>query len=154
MQRCNRLPLLAAPLPAERFEVERYTSKRPAILRAPARPRWRHRRACGSGTHLAPWMHVGAKLVQRLREHESRATDDASFVTRLLELTTEIERSFDGDERSRLLRLAEETFERHLELRSHARSTRASLEQLHAQQRRLVSILEGLRALPEGETFH
>ena len=103
---------------------------------------------------MHPHTRVSAKLQRRLREYESRATDDASFVTRLLELTTEIERRFDGDECSRLLRLAEETFERHLELRDHTRSTRASLNQLHADQRRLVRILEGLRACPEGETIH
>ncbi len=97
---------------------------------------------------------VSAKLKQRLREHESAAANDTPFVARLLELTQEIERSFDGDERSRLLRLAEETFERHLKRRDHTRSSRESLERLRADQRRLMRILEGLRARPEGETVH
>jgi hypothetical protein len=97
---------------------------------------------------------VSAKLKQRLREHKSGAPGDMQFVVRLLELTHEIERSFDGDERSRLLRLAEETFERHMELRDHTRSARDSLAQLRADQRRLMSILDGLRARPAGETIH
>lgn len=103
---------------------------------------------------LHPDSSVSAKLKQRLREHESDATDDSPFVARLLELTQEIERSFDGDECSRLLRLAEETFERHLEQRNHSRSVRDGLAQLRTDQRRLIHILEGLRALPEGETVH
>jgi hypothetical protein len=97
---------------------------------------------------------VSAKLKQRLREHASGASNDAPFVARLLELTQQIERSFDGDERSRLLRLAEETFERHLELRDHTSSARDALAQLRTDQRQLMRILEGLRALPEGETVH
>jgi len=97
---------------------------------------------------------VSEKLKQRLREHASGATNGAPFVARLLELTQQIERSFNGDERSRLLRLAEETFERHLELRDHTSNARDALAQLRADQRRLLRILEGLRALPEGETVH
>jgi hypothetical protein len=97
---------------------------------------------------------VSAELKRRLREHESGATDDVPFVARLLELTQEIERSFEGDERSRLLHLAEETFERHLEQRDHTRRAQAGLAQIRSDQRRLVRILEGLRTLPEGETIH
>lgn len=97
---------------------------------------------------------VSARLKQRLNEHGHESPNDAAFVARLLELMQEIERGFDGDERSRLLRLAEETFERHLALRDHTRSARDSLTQLSADQSRLVHILEGLRARPDGETLH
>jgi len=103
---------------------------------------------------LQPGIGVSAKLKQRLRKHESSAPNDAPFVARLLELTQEIERSFAGDERSRLLRLAEETFERHLELRDHTSSARDALERLRDDQIRLMRILEGLRLSPEGETVH
>ena len=97
---------------------------------------------------------VSVELKQRLQEYGRSEKSDASFVARLLELTHEIERRFDGDERSRLLHLAAETFERHLELRDHTRRARASLERLRADQRRLMSILDGLRTQPEGETLH
>jgi GAF domain-containing protein len=97
---------------------------------------------------------VTSRLEQRLREYANASTNDAPFVERLRELLREIERGFDGAERSRLMRLAEETFERHLELRGNTRRARDGLARLGADQRRLVRILEGLRARPEGETVH
>jgi hypothetical protein len=95
-----------------------------------------------------------AKLKRRLRDHERANPGDASFAGRLMALTDEIERRFDGDERSRLLLLAEETFDRHLTLRDHTRRAHASLDQLRADQQRLMQLLEMLRARPECETLH
>ena len=66
----------------------------------------------------------------------------------------EIERRFDGNERSRLLRLAEETFERHLVLRDQTRLAHESLDRLRADQLRLTRIIALLEARPEGETLH
>ena len=97
---------------------------------------------------------VSAKLKRRLQDHGRRRSADAAFVERLLEMTRKIELDFEGDERSRLLRMAEETLERHVELRDHTALARESLDQLRADQNRLVRILEGLRARPEDETIH
>jgi hypothetical protein len=75
-------------------------------------------------------------------------------VGRLLELIDQIDMGFDGESRDRLLELAEDTFDRHLELREHTQRARKSLEQLRADQRRLLKILERLTTRPEGEPLH
>jgi len=97
---------------------------------------------------------MSAKLKRRIREHERRSPGDRAFAGRLLELAEQIERRFDGPERSRLLLLAEETFERHLVLRDQTRRAHASLDRLRADQQRLTQIIALLKARPESETLH
>jgi hypothetical protein len=106
------------------------------------------------GTRLAKRSAVTNDLKQRLREYESDELGDPHFVDRLIELTDKIDRSFDGDVRRKLLELAEDTFERHLELREHTQRARRNLEQLRADQKRLIAILERLTLRPENEPLH
>lgn len=106
------------------------------------------------GTPLAAPRAVVEKLRRRLSEYGREDLGDTNFAERLVELMDEIERGFDGDVRRKLLELAEDTFERHLELREHTQRARRDLERLQADQRRLVEILEGLTVRPENEPLH
>jgi hypothetical protein len=103
---------------------------------------------------LQPFHDVSETLKRRLREHPCRGAGDEHFVARLLESIGEIESRFEGDERARLLQLAEETFERHVGQREHTRRLRRELARLQADQRRLVDLLDASSARPSGRTLH
>jgi hypothetical protein len=94
------------------------------------------------------------ELKQRIREHGRRDRRDAFFGERLLELLGEIERRFSGAERDRLLALANRTFERHLELRTHTRGTRERLARLAEEQRLLGELCMLLSPRRGGESLH
>lgn len=83
-----------------------------------------------------------------------RTKDRSEFSERLLSIASQIEREFDGIERTRLLRLVNETIERHIEIRDNTRRAREALAQLEEDQRTLLQLFEFITARPEAETVH
>jgi len=97
---------------------------------------------------------VSEELKRRIRENARRDRSEAFFAERLLDLMEQIEREFDGPERERLIALARDTLDRHVQLRSLTARARESLAALRADQRRLIELLELLAARPAGSLIH
>jgi len=94
------------------------------------------------------------KLKTRLRAHRDREGSEGAFAERLLESVATIEREFDGEQRERLLALADEAFERHLQIRRNTARARVALEQLRAGQEQLVGLLKLILTPPGSGTLH
>jgi hypothetical protein len=97
---------------------------------------------------------VSEKLKRRIREHGRRDRRDSFFAKQLLDLTERIEREFEGNEQERLLALAQDAFDRHLQLRDQTQGVRETLAGLQADQRRLLELFELVEARPDGEPLH
>lgn len=100
-------------------------------------------------------MEVAEDLKLRIREYAKRNPDDRPFAERLLALTNRIEFDFEADERARLLALAQDTFERHLETRDHTLRARSRVAALQVDHQRLLTLLEWLSAARrDGQLLH
>jgi len=97
---------------------------------------------------------MATELKQRIREHGRRDRRDAFFAERLIDLTERIEREFQGEERTRLLALASDAFERHLALRDHTLRVREQLARLKADQQVLRDLFALRAARPAGGVLH
>jgi hypothetical protein len=97
---------------------------------------------------------VPEKLKERIRAHRDRNDADRGFAERLLEGVERIEREFEGEQRLRLLGMVADTLERHLRIRESAVETHTALAELHANQGRLLRLLELLAPCPSSETLH
>jgi len=97
---------------------------------------------------------MSEELKRRIREQGRNDRRDASFADRLLDLTERIEQEFDGDRRARLLALATDALDRHIELRTGTRRARDVLAGLREDQRRLLELCELLAARPTNGTLH
>lgn len=91
---------------------------------------------------------------RELKDQIRRQADSSGFADRLLAIATQIEREFEGRERTRLLELVHETLERHVEIRENTRAARESLDQLQADQQSLLQLFEFITAGPGTETMH
>jgi len=96
---------------------------------------------------------MSGRLKRRLRTYRDQKGSDAGFAEHLLECIATIERDFEGEQRERLMSLADETFQRHLQIRRITTRARSALAQLRADQERLLELL-GLVAAPPGRTVH
>ena len=94
------------------------------------------------------------ELKARIRRHRREHPERASLAGRLLASIAVIEREFSGEPRERLLRLASQTFDRHLRLVETSKQARESLAQLEANQQRLVELVEFLGAEPPSRLIH
>jgi hypothetical protein len=95
------------------------------------------------------------ELRRRIEAHLAHHPDAGAFGERLLALVDRIDRDFDAEERDRLLRLARDTFARHLATREHTREAREAVAELHADRRRLRALLDLLASGPtEGGPLH
>ena len=88
------------------------------------------------------------------RKNTREEKPESEFAERLTEIANQIERDFDGDERSQLLELVNETLERHVEIQENTRRAREALAQLQSDQRTLLQLFEFITARPERETLH
>jgi hypothetical protein len=93
---------------------------------------------------------MSKNLKKRIRER----AENSDFSIRLLEIATQIERDFDGSERTRLLDLVQETLDRHVDIRENTRRAREALEQLQSDQRALLRLFDFITARPERATVH
>lgn len=91
---------------------------------------------------------------RELKDQIRRQADSSGFADRLLAIATQIEREFEGRERTRLLELVHETLERHVEIRENTRAARESLDQLQADQQSLLQLFEFITAGSGTETMH
>jgi hypothetical protein len=98
-------------------------------------------------------LHYGARMSEE-RKNPREEKPESEFANRLTKIATQIERDFDGDERSRLLELVHETLERHVEIQENTRRAREALVQLQSDQRTLLQLFEFITAQPERETLH
>ena len=94
------------------------------------------------------------ELKRWIRENTQRGRGDASFAQQLLDLIEQIEREFDGSERERLVALARDTYDRHLQLRGFTARARENLAALRSDQQRLLELLDLLATRPAGERLH
>ena len=85
---------------------------------------------------------MAEELEKRLRARREAGASARAFAERLLEAVARIQQQFDGPERDRLLALAGQTLDRHLEIQKSALEARAALEQLRADQQRLLRLIE------------
>ena len=92
----------------------------------------------------------------RRRILNARDTEGAEprFVDRLLDGIRRIEAEFEGSERERLLTLAAETLDRHLEIRESSTRAREALAKLRADHARIVQLLTLLSNGAETRTLH
>lgn len=93
-------------------------------------------------------------LKRRIHEYGRRDRRNAFFAERLLDLTEQIERDFEGQKRERLLAKAREAFERHVRLRDQTHSVREALAQLREDQKQLFELCELIAPRSEDEFLH
>lgn len=79
---------------------------------------------------------------------------ESEFSNRLIEITKQIEREFQGDEQKHLLELVRETLNRHIEIRDNTRRAHVALKQLEADQQALLQLFSMITSCPETETLH
>jgi hypothetical protein len=85
---------------------------------------------------------MAEELWRRVREYANHNPDERPFVERLLALVERIERDFAAEERARLLALAGDTFDRHLETRDLTLRARSGIAALRVDHQRLLTLLE------------
>jgi hypothetical protein len=90
------------------------------------------------------------KLEEQLRAREDRS----EFGKRLLEISKQVERDFEGQERERLRALVAEALDRHFEIRATAKRTREALDKLRSDQHTLLRLFDFITASPDRETVH
>jgi hypothetical protein len=106
------------------------------------------------GTGIAALSCMGDSLKGRIRAHAREHRDDADFADRLLALAERIENEFDGEQRARLLALAQQTFDRHVSMHDESDRVREGLAALRIDQRRLLDLLDFLSEKPAGARLH
>ena len=90
------------------------------------------------------------QLTHQIRE----SAGESEFANRLIEIATQIEREFHGDEQKRLLALVSETLDRHLKIRENSQRANAALKKLEADQQALLKLFEMIAIRPDSETLH
>ncbi len=93
-------------------------------------------------------------MTRKIEEQLRARADRSEFGRRLLEISKQVERDFDGRERERLRALVAEALDRHFEIRESARKTRAALDKLRSDQHTLLRLFDFITASPERETIH
>lgn len=78
----------------------------------------------------------------------------SEFANRLVDLATQIEKTFQGDEQVRLLELVRETLDHHIQIRDNTRRARAALKQIEADHQTLLKLFEKITIRPSNETLH
>jgi hypothetical protein len=93
-------------------------------------------------------------MTKDLKERIRTRVDRTEFGDRLLEIANQIEDSFNGHEREKLLGMVEEALDRHLEIRKVSETTRLALEKLRSDQHTLLRLFDFITANPDCETVH
>jgi len=99
-------------------------------------------------------LQYGSLMSRELKDQIRRLADPSGFAHRLVAITTQIERDFEGRERRRLLELVHETLERHVEIRENTRLARESLDRLAKAHRELLQLFDFISANSQRETLH
>ena len=93
-------------------------------------------------------------MTRKLEEQLWARADRSEFGKRLLEISKQVERDFEGQERERLRALVAEALERHFEIRETAKRTRVALDKLRSDQHTLLRLFDFITASPDRETVH
>jgi hypothetical protein len=93
---------------------------------------------------------MGSQLKDKIRKH----ANESDFANRLIEIATQIERDFRGQEQERLLELVGETLDRHIEVRKNTQRARKAIQRLQADQQALLQLFDLIAGRPETETVH
>ena len=110
-----------------------------------------NRTADRRGTPIA---NIPASMTRKIEEQLRARADRSEFGRRLLEISKQVERDFDGRERERLRALVAEALDRHFEIRESAQKTRAALDKLRSDQHTLLRLFDFITASPDRETIH
>ena len=93
-------------------------------------------------------------MTRKIEEQLRARADRSEFGRRLLEISKQVERDFEGQERDRLLALVAEALDRHFEIRETAKRTREALDRLRSDQHALLRLFDFITANPDRETIH
>jgi hypothetical protein len=93
-------------------------------------------------------------MTRKLEEQLRARADQSEFGKRLLEISKQVERDFEGQERERLRALVAEALDRHFEIRETAKRTREALDKLRSDQHALLRLFDFITASPDRETVH
>lgn len=147
-----------AQLGSERASGSPQTDRRPRVRCATQMQRERqprgieaNRTADRRGTPIAI---VRPTMTRKIEEQLRARADRSEFGKRLLEISKQVERDFEGQERERLRVLVAEALERHFEIRESAKRTRAALDKLRSDQHTLLRLFDFITASPDRETIH
>ena len=99
-------------------------------------------------------MAMASELEQRIRAYARENCDQAAFADAILTKVSLIEREFTGEQREKLLRLAAETFDRHIQIQESGAQVRRSLAQIEAYARWIQELCDFVTAPPGKETIH
>ena len=94
------------------------------------------------------------QLNQRIRSYARENADQARFADEVLETIALIEREFTGEQRERLLLLAAETLERHVQIQQNGVQVRAALKRLDAYAQWMSQLSDFITATPGDEKLH
>ncbi len=97
---------------------------------------------------------IPPSMTRKIEEKLRARADRSEFGRRLVEISKQVERDFDGRERERLRALVAEALDRHFEIRESAQKTRAALEKLRSDQYTLLRLFDFITASPDRETIH
>ncbi|MBW2493844.1 MAG: hypothetical protein JRE43_03755 [Deltaproteobacteria bacterium] len=93
-------------------------------------------------------------MTRKIEEQLRARADRSEFGRRLLEISKQVERDFEGQERDRLRALVAEALDRHFEIRETAKRTREALDRLRSDQHALLRLFDFIAASPDRETIH
>ena len=100
----------------------------------------------GAAYRLQRFGFMRAELTDRIRKHAG----ESDFANRLIEIATQIEQDFRGEEQERLLELVRETLDRHVEIRDNTQRARVALQRLQADQQALLQLFDFIVDRPGG----
>ena len=99
-------------------------------------------------------MQFPSSVKKQLTDQIKKRVGESEFADRLINIATQIEHDFQGDEQERLLALVSETIDRHLKIRENTQRAHAALKQLEADQNDLLKLFEMITIRPDSETLH